>query len=52
MMNVGVIGAGRIGKLHAENLVLRIQETNVRGNCGYCAQSPRRKRVRGSISRW
>ncbi len=28
-MNVGVIGAGRIGKLHAENLVLRIQETNV-----------------------
>ncbi len=28
-MNVGVIGAGRIGKVHAENLVLRIQETNV-----------------------
>jgi myo-inositol 2-dehydrogenase/D-chiro-inositol 1-dehydrogenase len=28
-MNVGVIGAGRIGKLHAENLALRIAETNV-----------------------
>ena len=28
-MNIGVIGAGRIGKVHAENLVLRIQETNV-----------------------
>jgi myo-inositol 2-dehydrogenase / D-chiro-inositol 1-dehydrogenase len=28
-MNVGVIGAGRIGKVHAENLALRIQETNV-----------------------
>ncbi|HVU13313.1 MAG TPA: inositol 2-dehydrogenase [Phototrophicaceae bacterium] len=28
-MNVGVIGAGRIGKIHASNLVLRIQETNV-----------------------
>ncbi len=28
-MNVGVIGAGRIGKLHAENLALRIPETNV-----------------------
>ncbi len=30
-MNVGVIGAGRIGKVHAENLALRIQETNVVG---------------------
>jgi len=30
-MNIGVIGAGRIGKVHAENLVLRIQETNVVG---------------------
>ena len=29
MLNVAVIGAGRIGKLHAENLVLRIPETNV-----------------------
>src|SRR4051812_29288505 len=29
IMNIGVIGAGRIGKVHAENLVLRIQETNV-----------------------
>lgn len=28
-MNVGVIGAGRIGKVHAENLALKIQETNV-----------------------
>lgn len=28
-MNVGVIGAGRIGKVHAENLALRLQETNV-----------------------
>lgn len=28
-MNVGVIGAGRIGKVHAENLALRIPETNV-----------------------
>ena len=28
-MNIGVIGAGRIGKVHAENLVLRIQETNI-----------------------
>lgn len=30
-MNVGVIGAGRIGKLHAENLAFRIQDTNVLG---------------------
>lgn len=29
MLNVAIIGAGRIGKLHAENLVLRIPETNV-----------------------
>ena len=29
MMNVGVIGAGRIGKVHAENLAVRIQETKV-----------------------
>jgi myo-inositol 2-dehydrogenase/D-chiro-inositol 1-dehydrogenase len=29
MLNVAVIGAGRIGKLHAENLVLRIPETHV-----------------------
>ena len=29
IMNVGVIGAGRIGKVHAENLALRISETNV-----------------------
>ncbi|MFN8452160.1 MAG: Gfo/Idh/MocA family oxidoreductase [Anaerolineae bacterium] len=28
-MNIGVIGAGRIGKVHAENLALGIQETNV-----------------------
>jgi myo-inositol 2-dehydrogenase/D-chiro-inositol 1-dehydrogenase len=28
-MKIGVIGAGRIGKVHAENLVLRIQETEV-----------------------
>ncbi len=28
MINVGVIGAGRIGKVHAENLALRIPETN------------------------
>lgn len=28
-MNIGVIGAGRIGKVHAETLALRIQETNV-----------------------
>lgn len=29
MLNIGVIGAGRIGKLHAENLAYRIQETRV-----------------------
>lgn len=29
MINVGVIGAGRIGKVHAENLAHRIPETNV-----------------------
>ncbi len=29
MMNVGVIGAGRIGKVHAENLAYRIPETKV-----------------------
>lgn len=29
MMNVGVIGAGRIGKVHAENLAHLIPETNV-----------------------
>jgi myo-inositol 2-dehydrogenase/D-chiro-inositol 1-dehydrogenase len=28
-VNVGVIGAGRIGKLHAENLAYRIPEANV-----------------------
>lgn len=28
-MNVGVIGAGRIGKIHAENLAYRIPETTV-----------------------
>ncbi|MEP7293229.1 MAG: Gfo/Idh/MocA family oxidoreductase, partial [Chloroflexota bacterium] len=28
-MNVGVIGAGRIGKVHAENLALRIPGTKV-----------------------
>jgi len=28
-LNVGIIGAGRIGKLHAENLSLRIPEANV-----------------------
>lgn len=29
MLKVGVIGAGRIGKLHAENLAYRIPETQV-----------------------
>jgi len=29
MLKVGVIGAGRIGKLHAENLAYRISETEV-----------------------
>jgi myo-inositol 2-dehydrogenase / D-chiro-inositol 1-dehydrogenase len=29
VLNVGVIGAGRIGKLHAENLAYRIPETHV-----------------------
>ena len=28
-INIGVIGAGRIGKLHAEVLVLRTPEANV-----------------------
>ena len=27
-INIGIIGAGRIGKLHAENLSMRIQEAN------------------------
>ena len=28
-VNVGVIGAGRIGRVHAENLAYRIPEANV-----------------------
>ena len=28
-INIGIIGAGRIGKLHAENLVLRIPKANL-----------------------
>ena len=28
-VNVGIIGAGRIGRVHAENLAYRIHEANV-----------------------
>ncbi len=31
MLNVGIIGAGRIGKLHAENLVRQVNQVNVIG---------------------
>lgn len=52
MLKVGVIGAGRIGKLHAENLVLRIPETDVLAIADINAAAAEETARRLNIDKW
>lgn len=52
MLKVGVIGAGRIGKLHAENLVLRIPETDVLAIADINAAAAEETARRLNIGKW
>ncbi len=36
IINVGVIGAGRMGKIHTENIILYINEARVKTVADYC----------------